>query len=348
MYPAHTAAEDNPFISILADGLRRAGLEVTPFTPKATRPQADALHVHWLEQIFWGRWAARWPVISRIIASRLVVAAQQYRAQGKPVVWTVHNLRPHDGMSAMRKVIFDDLVRRFVPLVTDYVVMSSVIQDAVLKAYPALQNARAHLIPHPHFSDFFNNLRPFTDLRVHYGIPKEIPVLASIGKIRAYKGLSHLVDTARQLNSDFRLIIAGDGDAIVCAGIRASMGDDQRFIFDNRPLSQHDVASLLAGSDASVFCFSDILNSGSVLAALSMSSPVICPSIGALAGMGELLGPRWVNTFSPPLTVDKLDACLSGVHLRSGVTCDLSANDPMLVGSMHARIYSSQREEQAR
>lgn len=339
MYPASAAQDDNPFINILASGLRDNNVRVIPFHPGVPQLMSDALHVHWLEKIFWGRLASRSKNVQAHLVRGIVGAARRYRAASKPVIWTAHNLRPHDRMDPEKQEIFSRLETSFMPLVTDCVVMDESISDSVKSTYPQLESARFHIIPHPNFTQEFERFQPLQDVRAVYGLPSDTPLLVSVGKVRAYKGLPGLVNALRQSKRDFRLVIAGSGDKAESDLIRAEIAQDKRFIFDNRTLAAKEVVSLLSSADAAVFNFSSILNSGSVLSALSVSTPVICPSAGAMSGLKTRLGPIWVRLYDPPLTTAFLDNQIATLTHHKGMSCDLNYCAPRVVGARHAEIY---------
>lgn len=339
MYPARARENDNPFINILSRGLAANDVEVRAYIPGWPQPLADAFHVHWLERIFWGRLASRSTWIQRHLADQIVSAGTKYRAAFKPVVWTAHNLRPHDGLSDEKKVVFDKLTSGFMPLVTDVVIMDESIAEVVRSTYPQLRDAHFHLIPHPNFTEEFSRHKPFRDARAQYSVPPAAPLLVSIGKIRAYKGLPALVRVLRKTSCDFRLVIAGDGDAGEVAQISAEAGNDQRFVMDIRTLEASEVAGLFGTADAAVFNFTSILNSGSVLSALSASTPVICPNVGALAGLAKALGEHWVRTYQAPLTSSVIEREIRSLRISDPLVCDLSASSPLSVGAQHAAIY---------
>ena len=347
MYPASVSQDDNPFITILGDGLRFNGVVVQPFRPWLRTTNADALHIHWLEQIFWGRVSSRFAWVQKFLANGIVSAAERYRSAGKPVVWTVHNLRPHDGMTEARRTIFSSLVDSFIPLVTDCIVMDESTIELVKSEYPQLSESRFHLIPHPNFTATFEAFAPFPSARLNYNVSDSSTLLVSAGKIRAYKGLPELVRTLREVQADFTLIIAGDGDEREASSIKKEIGDDDRFIFDNRTIPAKEMAALLATSDAAVFNFTSILNSGSVLSALSVSTPVICPAVGAMIGLAKQMGAPWVQIHPHPLSPEFLNQSIIDVgHVRSSF-CNLTDSAPRAVAFRHAEIYRSSRHADA-
>lgn len=73
-------------------------MTVRNYKPGLTFGTPNVLHVHWLEAVFWGRVASRLPFASQWNASHLISTARKVSASGGKIVWTVHNLAPHEGL----------------------------------------------------------------------------------------------------------------------------------------------------------------------------------------------------------------------------------------------------------
>nr|WP_272210090.1 glycosyltransferase [Marinicella sp. W31]MDC2875953.1 hypothetical protein [Marinicella sp. W31] len=300
MYPARVHSLDNPFISILADGLKKNGITPHHFTANSLVKRKMPFHVHWLEGIFWGKLSARVTPAAQWKAWRIVEQARYARQNGQPVVWTVHNLQPHESPNPAKANAIAYLRRHFLPLVTDLVIMAPSSEDAIRTAYPEVDGARAHVVPHPNYTGFFSVFRPFTDVRSALGLGDATPLLCCVGKIRPYKGISETVDLLKQMDRPFHLLIAGDGDNSYCAEISEKIAGDDRFTFQKQMLSHKEVASIFSSADLAIFNFQSILNSGSVLAALSQDTPVLCPNANALVDLREAVGSDWVYSFNGP------------------------------------------------
>ena len=64
---------------------------------------------------------------------------------------------------------------------------------------------------------------------------------------------------------DFRFVIAGRGAESEMSAILREIGDDARFLFIQRRMTDEELAGLMLASDLVLFNFKTILNSGSVL-----------------------------------------------------------------------------------
>ncbi|HEV7352116.1 MAG TPA: glycosyltransferase [Brevundimonas sp.] len=340
MCPAKTADDDNPFISILVSGIRSAGAQVEHFDYRP-RDGFDAFHVHWLEGVFWGRVAGRVSLVASLRARALIEQATRTRASGGRVVWTVHNLLPHEALSSSRAAVWSLLCEAFLPLVTDVILMSPDTTPEVQRLYPQVAGAKVHEVPHPHYREFFAR---HADLSALPRAPGPIR-LACVGKLRPYKGVLELVEQLGKVDRDFELTIAGDGPADHVRAIASAVRNDTRFRLNARALTHGEVVTTLRVADAAAFNFERILNSGSVLAALSAGVPVLCPSAPALDALGQQVGPQWLRTFMRPVTADWiLDCAEDFIAARSAdLLAPLDKLSPDAVGRDHAALYAGVR-----
>ena len=84
---------DNPFVRLLAEGIRACGFEVVCSAGEFwnNAEAYDVIHLQWPEELF--GWS--YPTAEQVAALR-----QQFRTlheKGIPVVYTRHNTRPHKG-----------------------------------------------------------------------------------------------------------------------------------------------------------------------------------------------------------------------------------------------------------
>ena len=82
---------DNPFVRLLAEGIRACGFEVVCSAGEFwnNAEAYDVIHLQWPEELF--GWS--YPTAEQVAALR-----QQFRTlheKGIPVVYTRHNTRPH-------------------------------------------------------------------------------------------------------------------------------------------------------------------------------------------------------------------------------------------------------------
>jgi beta-1,4-mannosyltransferase len=347
MYPSARRGNDNPFIEILSVALEKEGVGVENFSSWKSYRSVDAFHFHWPENIFWSRIAGKSNFVAELISNRVVKLAERCKSEGKPVVWTVHNLRPHEKLSVGREKIYNSMMDRLLPLVTDLIVMSQDTIGQIRATFPALSRARIHFVPHPHYQDYFKKFMGSTNLRDELAIPIGCPVFCSIGRLRPYKNILDTIDVLQKaFKNEFRLIVAGSGDRKYIAEIAAKIGTDRRIILIDRALRDEEFVEILSFSDIAIFNFSSILNSGSVIAALSVGTISICPASGALISLQEAMGSDWVRCFNPPLTRDWLQQNVKELILaQKNAKLDLRFMAPEVIASAHKAIYFAKDAE---
>ena len=343
MYPARTGHADNPFVPILTRALDDIGVSAQHFNPPIAADVDAPFHIHWPERVFWGHISTRIPWVGALNAGAVVRHAEAVRKRGRRVIWTVHNLQPHDQLPDAQRRTWDKLMRSLLPTVTDVVVMSAGASEAVRQQYPALAHARWHVIPHPHYAEYLRARRTTASIRSELAVPDGVPLFVSVGRLRPYKRTPELLRTLRQYDRDFRLLIAGNGKEGHLAEVRAAAGSDPRILFDLRKLSHDNVANYLAAADLAILNFREILNSGSVLSALSLQTPVVAPHLGALRELQSKIGAAWLSTFDPLAggsgLIGAIDAVLS---VCERPVLDLDFMSPSAVAEAYTSIY---REE---
>ena len=92
---AYTASgtSDNPFVRLLADGIRACGYEVVCSVEefRSNAADYDIVHLQWPEELF--RWKAPAPADVDTLEQQL----QTLKNNGIPLIYTRHNTLPHHG-----------------------------------------------------------------------------------------------------------------------------------------------------------------------------------------------------------------------------------------------------------
>ena len=315
MLPHRVERSGNPFLGILRSALERKGVTVGPVALPWQRLPA-ALHVHWLEAPFWGRFASRLPLIAEVRVAKVVRLARRLRARGRPVVWTAHNLAPHDYSKPWHGPLYAGFRREFLPLVSDVICMSETVLKSVHQEFPELAEARFHLVRHPHYVSHFATFKSEIPAELKTRLPKTVPVISTFGLIRPYKNIPVTIRMLRSATFEFRFVVAGKGPDSEMALIREAIGSDHRFVFIERRASDEEIIGLTGASDIVLMNFKNTLNSGSVIASLSLGRPVLAPNFGAITDLSRDVGPGWVQTFSGGLNLAEVESALRQIRRR--------------------------------
>ena len=310
-WPARANRELNPYNALLYAALEQIGVQVLEWTGDLSAlEQVDVLHLHWPES------ALNLPDPTGI--HLVLEAVRLARAQNVRIVWTAHNLRAHAGI---HPGLEREFWQEFCALLDGVIALSEHSQTALLEAHPTLEHVPITVIPHGHYRGVYPNTVSRDQARVRLRLPLEVPVLAFVGQVRAYKGIPELLSTFGKLEGEARLLIAGkpippeDAPHLETLAardprVRLELG----FVPDDR------LQLFLNAADLIVLPYRQILNSGSALLALSFDRPVLAPAIGSLPELAQKIGGDWLQLFSGDLEANDLrNALVLGQKLRDQV-----------------------------
>lgn len=165
---------DNPFVRLLADGIRACGFEVVCSVDEFWNHAAayDVVHLQWPEELFgWN-----YPSPERIAAYRKQLAMLHQR--GIPIVYTRHNSRPHKGDTQLAEAY------RLTEEQADAVVhMGTYSRRQFLEAYPSSQQLHV-VIPHHIYEGIYDRRLTREEARRRLGIPRRAFVMLAFGAFR--------------------------------------------------------------------------------------------------------------------------------------------------------------------
>jgi beta-1,4-mannosyltransferase len=275
---------DNPYVSLLYAALRAQGVWVQAADLRPWRlffggQRYDVLHIHWPEYIMVGRGsgpthAAR--VVAATVALRSSVRLLQ--ARGVRVVWTAHNIRPHDPDTPSIQIdLYRWLAREADAVIVHTHHAARLVRDQLGRTGPM------YLARHGNYIGVYDP--PSMDrkeLRSRYGFHDSDQVLLAFGQIRAYKRLLELVsDCEASTPPSTRLVIAGaPKDSGVAQKLKEMATASNRIVLLDRYISEREVGELYAVADLAVFNYSEIFSSGALVLALSLGLAVLAPRQG--------------------------------------------------------------------
>lgn len=291
---------ENPYQRLLHRALSERGVAILQERP---RPAAlgrlpaglRVLHVHWI----WlknGYFARRW----RARRARLLL--REAKRRGCTLVWTVHNLLPHDA-TPLDRALRDDLLS----LADGLIAHTEASRRELLETTPF--RGPVAVIPHGHYRDAYAPAPDRPACRRALGWPGEVPVFLAFGQIRPYKGLDRLVGALRQSSLHARLHIAGaPSDPSHLEAIRRMASGDPRIVIDARRIPDDEVPLLFGAADRIALPFRRITTSGALCLALTFGRPVLIPDVPSLR---EAAGPGAACIFRGDGDLpDALAACI--------------------------------------
>jgi beta-1,4-mannosyltransferase len=259
----------------------------------------DVLQIHWLEQAL----ARAHPLIGFARAIFTVATIIVLRLRGVKLVWCVHNLEPHDARRHL--LLFWRAYAGLVGyLVNGFITLSPSTVEIARAHFRGLAKKPGTFAWHPTYVISAPSSKGLT-WRERHGVESSITVLAFIGSIRPYKGVEELIDTFESLSDlNLRLVIAGRvSRAELRALLEGKAAYDKRIILDLRWQTEQDLEEIVLASDVLVLPFKQILHSGSVIYGLSCGKAVVTPKTEYANDLRRQVGPQWIRTYEPPLSV---------------------------------------------
>lgn len=287
---------ENPYQRLLYEALQEHGVELVQ-TRRLTarwllrsRALVDVLHFHWLTPYY--RHEGGGPVLRRMLswvrlylfAVRLALA----RVVGYRVVWTVHEVDPHE--AASRRL--DRAAARLVAAASRRLIAHDA--PTVAKIEETLPSARGKvmLIPHATFTGVYPSGRDRAEVLEELAVPSDAFVFLCFGHLRGYKDIDVLMDALGSVADDrIALIVAGLPLSEAAAeALRKAAANDSRIRLMLGYVPDERVAELFGACDAAVVSRGDGGTSGVVVLALSLGVPVVAaarPAYEELTGHGE-------------------------------------------------------------
>jgi beta-1,4-mannosyltransferase len=276
---------DNKYLDCLWHSLQSLGVEVAALNIyqsfsrfKSSVPLGEVFHLHWVDTLC--QFDPNKPSSSLLSILSNLRKLIYLRSQGFQIVWTVHNTLGHD----CRYPIIEKTFRFFVAhICTDIIVMSEYSRLEVARIYKRSQHV--HTIPHGNYIGVYPNQVTAADSRHKLGIDPHVKVFLFLGAVKPYKGIPSLISAFEQIKDhDARLLIAGSPKTPeLVAEIELAASKDPRILHRLEFIPDQDIQLYMNACDWVVLPFQKILNSGSVVLALSFGRPVIVPQIGAIS-----------------------------------------------------------------
>lgn len=300
VFPAY---RDNPFLNLMLLAPRAARWNVVEVLRLEQLEQhlghlgaGDVFHVHWTAPIV--QRADDDLDAARARLDRFRGAVDAARSRGARLVWTIHNVLPHDA----RHLDLELELNRYLADVADAVHVMNRDTAAAVAPYYELDPARVVHIPHPSYQGVYPASVTRAEARAALGLDASDTAVLAFGQVRPYKGLDVLVEAVRRLPADVRpvLLLAGrtapeDRDAV-----DRVLGDDVRVVRSTDHVEDVDVQRWFRAADVAVFPYRRVLNSGSLHLAASFRVPAVLADEPHLrAEFGDEGWVRWYDTADP-------------------------------------------------
>lgn len=319
---------DNPYLNTMYLAARARGYETreTSTLEGAERILSDLV----AGDIFHMQWTA--PVVQRAETDaeasgrrrRFEAAVERSLARGIYLVWTIHNVIPHDARW------LDEEIRlcRFLAAKSSFIhVMSPGTVSAAASEYQ-IDPAKVVRVPHPSYAGTYDAPPSKADARESLGVRPSDQTILFFGQMRPYKGLSTLFGAIDALPSErtkrTTLLLAGRTAPDEQAALEALLPPTVTAIRNHEYIVDAEVPTWFSAADVAVFPYAKILNSGSVHLAATFGLPVVLPDEPHI--VQEFAEEPWVRFFASGNT-DSLRLVLdddSTYNLASTAAMDFS------------------------
>jgi glycosyltransferase involved in cell wall biosynthesis len=296
----------NPYQELLHAELRAQGVE-TSYLDGPTSSQSvnllmrpaqlvwrrlrgtQVLHVHWIYD-FVPAWARSSVWARRSAQAWFNTCLWVARRVGLRVVWTAHNVLPHEPIFA------NDLeARRSLARAASVVLVHSPATAKTVREFGATSVAVA---PQGSYAHRYHELPRREEARARLGLPVDSLVIGHIGALRPYKGTHRLLaQTDARPGGPWYLVAGACSDPVYRSQLEEladASGPQVRLSVGW--IAETDLAYYLAAADLAVFPFTAVDNSGSVLLALGAGLPVVVPDIPEFASLPDGATVRFANT----------------------------------------------------
>lgn len=309
--------QTNPYIIQLHDALAATpGVSRRSFSWRtALLGDYDVFHVHWPEALITKR--GRISTLGRQTLYALILA--KLWLLRIPVVRTVHNLDLPQGIDRVERWLLEwtERLTRMRILLNDFT--------------PVPAAAASALIEHGHYRDWFARY------------PAPAPLKGRIlffGKVRRYKNVEGLLRVFREIaDPTLRLRVAGSPSSTTLTdALYAAAGDDPRIGLQLGFVEDPDLVRAVSESQLVALPYSEMHNSGSVLAALSLNRPVLVPDNAFNRALAREVGVGWVIRYEGDLTPAHIEQGLAEASALTGRP-DLSLRDWTSTGARHLDAY---------
>lgn len=279
-------------------GSRTANLALLPLELAVRRLRgAQVLHLHWV----WGfmlTGADRWMPMRRLTGVWYSAVLAWARLIGLRIVWTLHNVLPHE-----RLFVDDVAARRRLLRACDLVIAHS---EPSLEALSAQVGTPRHACVIPH--------GPVRDRQTAVDRPGgDAPLsLLFFGLVARYKGVEDVLEALREVAAETTLTLTIAGDC-VDSSLRPSVQElaaslPGRVTLRLGRIPDHDLESLFAGHDAMILPYRRATTSGAAILGCEMGMPIIISDLPAFRDIPAIRAAPGPEAFAATLRrVDAMD-----------------------------------------
>lgn len=202
------------------------------------------------------------------------------RRLGIKLVYTVHNVLPHDSGERHREIY-----RRIYQRMDALICHTEASRNRLAEEFGVAPD-RIWVIPHGPL--FQQTARPSrAQARAHLGVPEDTCVVLWQGLVKPYKGIEFLLRAWKRLQPErlpAQLVIAGSGEASALEGVRqtvSALGLRDAVRLELRFLEVEELPVYYQAADIVVYPYQAITQSGALLTGLSFGKAIVATALPA-------------------------------------------------------------------
>ena len=271
--------EDNPYQSELEKYLGKLGVEIV----RARKLQVfsklwfgiDVIHIHWPPSF--KNMQFRHLIKALLYLSRLVC----FRALGKRIVYTAHNLYPHE--SAANRI--QRIVMRFVADVSHKIIVHSPTAARIIdNAYGRKYAAKYSVIFHANYIGSYENSVDKFGARRKLNFDSGDVIFLILGHLRPYKGLERLIREFSQIDLPKAVLcIAGKPlNANYQTELENLVADSPNIVLHPKFIEDNELQIYFNAADIAIYPYTDVLTSGAIVLGMSFGIACIAPIKGCI------------------------------------------------------------------
>lgn len=292
----------NPYQALLAEALAaqgwqvlfpqgyRRGLPLFRAVLQARSPVA-VLHIHWITPYLKG--TTRLTFI--LYCLKFLLDVLLVKGLGVRIIWTIHNQIPHEAAFPQ----LERWVRRNLARWVDRIILHNRATSDELAREFHFPLEKAVVIPHGHYRTVYRPAVTQAAARQALNLPVTGPIFLNLGLLRPYKGIESLLQVWREHSAqypDSTLLIAGKANPLYAQKLQDMIADLPNVVLVPEFIATDRLHLFFSAATAVVLPYQKVLNSGSLILAMSYGLPVIAPRQGSLC---EYLGEASALLFDP-------------------------------------------------
>jgi len=279
----------NPYYTMVGDELISRGIDYK-YIPNFQKikeildKKPSLVHFHQLSPFYYSK--NKEETLKK--AYNLLERLNDIKNQGGKIIYTMHNPYPHN--RTFKDI--DEMINQEMNSISDnIIVLGQSAKEILIKD----QNVKIPIsvVMHPSFKEFYGTKPNKNQARIEFGLPTDAIIFGNIGHIKPYKGLEFIIEAfiefSKKQNSqrNLHLCIAGTSTENRYISSLKKNYSNKNISIINRDLKDLEMIKLVSALDYSVFAFTDIWASSSVVLSLSYGIPVIVPNIGCMGDYVE-------------------------------------------------------------